>query len=497
MAADGFLVGFGGTGARVLEASLYLGASGYARKSMHMVMIDPDKANGNVMHLKQQADAYRQIQAEVAKAPMLDADSLFSLPLNPDAESQSFAWEYPLSTAPFSDLLHTQGDAKARKLFELLYDADDMEMQFDQGYVGRAHIGSLDMFRVLEAAAKRAKDPQRISTDNDGLLTLVDKLRERAAAGGANLVVVGSVFGGTGASGLPAIPVLLEKILPESLRSKVTISGVFLAPYFGFPEGANGAPESSLHPLATKAALYHYASTSAGYDRIYLVGAPSRHNTNDQNRIGGMEQCNKAHYAELAAALAIEHCIAEPPVSAKTTGTEILVATEGEVAWPNLPSEDTSFLRQRCALLSTFCAFHAWFHSNDMSNGLHHNAKWHRDLTAQAGRRLGGREPELLAVEKFASRFMTWLAEVATLPEASLFTPGDPTNHRSIGSMLAGGSRPEDGFHEIVSGLDRVGRLDANTGTGWYVRAATRSVSRYCASNFSAWWGVSPGGAHV
>ena len=43
---------------------------------------------------------------------------------------------------------------EAARLFEVLYDHDDMRASFGKGYVGRAHVGALDLYRVLEGAAQ-------------------------------------------------------------------------------------------------------------------------------------------------------------------------------------------------------------------------------------------------------------------------------------------------------------------------------------------------------
>src|SRR5688572_13597976 len=102
----GFVVGFGGTGARCLEALTYVASSGGLAGPLHTLMVDPDASNGNLRQLKEQLGRYHTVQAEVAKAGAPDTTSLFSLPINKEDGESSYAWEYPSSQLPFATLLN-------------------------------------------------------------------------------------------------------------------------------------------------------------------------------------------------------------------------------------------------------------------------------------------------------------------------------------------------------------------------------------------------------
>lgn len=495
-----FVVGFGGSGARVLEASTYLAACGYARNPYHLLMVDPDKSNGNVLQYREQAQRYREVSGHVRRASSVDANSLFALPVNAHDGESSLAWEYPLNQQPFESVLELQRDPDAARLYKVLFDEEDLQMQFSQGYVGRAHVGSLDLYRVLRRAAQEARRAHRPDDDNDGLQVLLARIREAAAGeGGATVVIVGSVFGGTGASGLPAFPNLLRKCIPPQHLQQMRIVGVLLGPYFGIPPGERGAPDSALHPLATRASLYHYAYTQAGYNRLYFVGAPAQPNTNELNRLGGVDQRNAAHYVELAAALAIESASRVPARlgDAKHAETEIFVSTNAEVAWEDMPTDEARDLKRRFATLATFCAFHGDVHARVLREGRHTGAKWFADLCSARGRRLGGAEPELEVLTEFCGRFMTWMHEVQHLNGEALFSVGDRSRVETMEALLGPPTRPGDGYHELVSGLDRVGALDAETALGWYVRAGSISARAWCESNYVSWWGATTGGAHA
>ena len=123
--------------------------------------------------------------------------------------------------------------------------------------------------------------------------------------------VMGSVFGGTGAAGLPTIPALIEglpdDVISRENRKRLRYGCAMMTPYFSFPKGSssNAGPgtDSATHAIATQAALLHYAHVPPGYQHVYFVGAPAKPQTNTSNVVGGQDQTNNPHYAELIAAL--------------------------------------------------------------------------------------------------------------------------------------------------------------------------------------------------
>ena len=57
-----YVIGIGGTGARCVEAIIYLAAAGLFESPLHILLIDPDQNNGNANRTKKLVSAYHQLQ---------------------------------------------------------------------------------------------------------------------------------------------------------------------------------------------------------------------------------------------------------------------------------------------------------------------------------------------------------------------------------------------------------------------------------------------------
>ena len=94
--------------------------------------------------------------------------------------------------------------------------------------------------------------------------------------GTALIHLFGSVFGGTGASGVPTLGQLLKNWLKSQSLSSVQVQASLLLPYFDFEGVADDDTgvhaESRNFQLNTDAALqYLRTSGKACFDRVFLV----------------------------------------------------------------------------------------------------------------------------------------------------------------------------------------------------------------------------------
>jgi hypothetical protein len=478
-----FVMAFGGTGARCIEALTYLAASNAVHGPVHVLVVDPDETNGNVSEALKQLRRYHEIQAQVRANDDGDTPPFFSTHLNDGLGTDSFFWANPSPNVEFGTLInYAAHDADSRALLDLLYDPDDIRLTFEKGYIGRAHIGSLDLMRTLREQITTAATVERDRPD--AMLQFFRKLRAATQQpGGARLIVFGSVFGGTGASGLPAVPPLLRSVLLSGLQRELAVACVQVTPYFSFPPGGEEDPDSALHPLATQAALYHYSLTDTGYDRIYIVGAPGREQSNPNNVVGGDAQRNAAHYVELAAALAAAHFFSEPPPKG---ATEVLACGAEDVRWDKLPFQKESDLRRRLVSFGTFCLMHSRFLAPEMEERRHVGARWMDVLTAHDGRRLGGQEAVLRDLRDFAERVLRWARELQRIEGVDLFALPDNIGEQALASVARGGESRKP-YHEIYSRLTATHDLKQETGTGWYIEALTRAATAYCDSIYKGW----------
>ena len=480
-----FVLAFGGTGARCAEALTYLLASRSIRTPTHVLIVDPDETNGNVSIALAQLHRYHAIHKMLTPAD--GEGAFFSTPVNAELPAESFSWSNPQKHEEFGTLLQYAAQGPNEKaLLDLLYDEDDMRLSFEKGYIGRAHIGSLDLLRTLEHQVTRAVEAgDDVHGRTDAMLLFFRRLRNAAQQpGGAKVLVVGSVFGGTGASGLPAIPPLLRKLLPSGLRAEMKVACVQVAPYFSFPPGREEDPDSALHPLATQAALYHYSLTNVGYERIYLVGAPNREQANDENVPGGDAQRNAAHYVELASALAAAHFFANPP---KSSNPEVLACGADEVHWTKLPYGKDTQVRRNLTSLTTFCLMYARYLAEDLTERRHMDTKWLGDLQRERGRTLGGQEAELRALRDFAERLLTWTVELKQSGGENLFATSARHSEDSLAQVVPGGGS-DHAYHKIYRNLNTAPSSRQETGQGWFIEALTSASVRFCRDNYQSWW---------
>jgi hypothetical protein len=157
------------------------------------------------------------------------------------------------------------------------------------------------------------------------------------------ILLCGSIFGGTGAAGLPTIGRLISKKLERlNIRDQVKVGCLFLLPYFGFlpspgedPDGVFARSEQFL--LNTEAALRYYSTQAQEiFDTVYLLGNQTLSQVNFS--IGKNSQRNQAHFVEIFAGLAARQFFLNTPCE---RGTVVLVSRgkDGHLTWGDLPNE--------------------------------------------------------------------------------------------------------------------------------------------------------------
>ncbi|MBQ3243999.1 MAG: hypothetical protein IJB01_05275 [Bacteroidaceae bacterium] len=176
----------------------------------------------------------------------------------------------------------------------LLFTNDDLEMPLSVGFVGNPNIGSI-VLNSLSLQDEKFEAIKRSITPNDGV------------------IAVGSLFGGTGAAGMPLV-INTFKNLDET--HKPILGGIAVLPYFT-TDGQPGDNEkvnldikrydvkSDAFLTKTRAALMYYDKhMKVGYDYMYYVGNSEAPDTFRHCR-GGANQDNPYHIIEAMAALSV------------------------------------------------------------------------------------------------------------------------------------------------------------------------------------------------
>lgn len=175
---------------------------------------------------------------------------------------------------------------------DLLFSEDDLNMKLTVGFVGNPNIGSV-VLNALSFSDTKFDDVLGVAGQDDGVM------------------VIGSLFGGTGAAGFPLI---INNFMSND-TSRPTIGGVAILPYFEFgkDDQYSGTERiidtnrwdvnSDSFSTKTRAALMYYDDYMKGMDFLYYVG--------DDNRavyphfVGGEKQDNPVHLVELLGAMSI------------------------------------------------------------------------------------------------------------------------------------------------------------------------------------------------
>jgi len=352
-----YAIGIGGSGAKCLEAVTFLHAIGiFGDSCLNILLVDADYANGNgnrtQINLKNTLECHRFFKPESGVKSQFMA-----------GDFEDFGVWNPLGGVIYSSDLSkifqqqalTSSAPPLAKLFNALYSPPEQVADLAVGFRGRPPIGSAIMGRLELQTLK--------SGSGDNWQRLFDQVkRERDAVQEVSIHLFGSIFGGTGASGVPTLATLIaEQLNKDSLRAGVHLNASVLLPYFGFEKPNDGEQkvfaETHLFALNTQAALQYLTEHSNGnFDTVYLMGHENRKSY--ESHTGGTQQQNEAHFVELYAALAINHGF-EQPINKETQAAYISVTSPDRLIWKDLPDSD-----KVKKLLSTGVRFaYSWYYN--------------------------------------------------------------------------------------------------------------------------------------
>lgn len=331
-----YVIGIGGTGAKTIEAITQTAAVGlFSPNPIKILFVDPDESNGNVERARISLNIYdncyqlfrgSQRQCKWLQTPIKTYSPDIWSPFSKTSTNKNLGsiFSYNNLKQNYQGLGH---------LFDVLYTQEEREANLDVGFRGRPAIGSAIMTGLdLE------------NLDEEPWANLIQEIKNEAGAGKSpKIFLCGSIFGGTGASGLPTLGRLLaNKLDNDNLRAKVKIACLFVLPYFSFTPSSNKEEvyaSSDQFLLNTEAALRYYVTQAEeSFDSVYLLG--NQNFSQYKFSIGKNTQRNAPHFLELYAALAARHFCLNSPTN---TGTVVLNSRQamGKIDWHDLPDMTT------------------------------------------------------------------------------------------------------------------------------------------------------------
>lgn len=339
------VIGIGGTGAKVVESILHMTAAGLVAEQLQVGLVDQDRSNGNVNRTERLIETLiksRKVWREGSGVHALGNSPLFRSDIRKISNNENVWTPHPSANVTLAQIFDRESmSEQEQRLFDGLFaigqGAGDTEqrMPLDQGYRGRPHIGAAAM-------------TSRIEDDIDFWRQLLEAVNAARGSRDVNILLAGSVFGGTGAAGFPTLAKLIRRKIPNGAEN-VRIGGVLMLPYFDFAAPPSDDAASSDANVAraeelaqqSKNALKYYAdmlSREQVFDQLYMVGWDTPFSVGDHHA-GANAQENPPLAPEVFAGLAAARFFQDK--SGKTERSEVYTVARAEtdtLTWSDLPS---------------------------------------------------------------------------------------------------------------------------------------------------------------
>jgi len=329
-----FAIGVGGTGAKCVEALVHLHSCGLLAEPdgtparLGAFLVEPDQQSALLTRAQIAINRYGAMRRAIgrntdrfARGELRDYGQWS--PLNTASGAISLDQVFPKA------VLRTQAPGVAA-LFDCLFPPEEQSADLEVGFRGRPPIGSAVMSRInLEQEAQVGQWQQ-----------MLGDIQTAAGSGDPPVIhLFGSVFGGTGASGVPTLGQLLKNWLKTQGLTSIQVQASLLLPYFDFEGMADDDTgvhaESRNFQLNTDAALqYLRTSGRSCFDRVFLVGSDIKARYGFS--IGGTSQGNAAHIVEMLAALAVRH----PSTTGGGYAHVISRSSQQCIGWEDLPDDE-------------------------------------------------------------------------------------------------------------------------------------------------------------
>ncbi len=441
-----FLVFLGGTGAKCAEAFVHLAAAGAVAGPdtvFHILTMDVDATNGNRELALSALSRYESLRAQFPASGQFEGSSLFG------PQIIHYDWHVQLpDTFPHAagvgclNAMRSQNDADEEALMRLFYSEEEMGFDFSkEGFHAIPAIGAPVMQYILEEGARLGE-----------FQSFVDALRSEVSVN-SRLIVVGSIFGGTGACGIPAVTrYLSDKTRDIALAGNLLLSAVLLLPYYHFAE-PNEGDEMGVHArkfynnARGALAFYRDMERELAYDTLYLIGSPLDYNMGAYHP--GMEsQKNPPTPVEWESALAIAHCVMADPAEGPAQYVKRVEGLgQGEVANRLIVGFGGMSLniRDKVGAYARFIAAYMGYYRNYIRR--HTNAQrgykpFYGELVKPYVDTLEAEHKGLTALEDFCARSWAWLRESLTYDIL--------TQACFSGRMMQSGGYPYKALHALV-----------------------------------------------
>lgn len=305
---------------RCIESLIHLCAMGmFDDTEIHLLALDTDKNNGNFSRLKEVKEAYSNTKGSIDADKVALSNTFFSANLKYYEFSPNYEQKSSFRAVFGYDDTHYHNPEET-DLADLVFSENVQNFNLRHGYRAQTHLGSMMMYHSIIEAAQSPRD-------ND-LKRFLSRLTAAAQNGQPRVFILGSVFGGTGASSIPIIPQAISQAAGiisngvANVLSSAYFGSTLLTAYFTFkaPSGNELSNQkiiatSDKFALNSQVAMMFYnddKTVASTYQKFYMIGTRGldwdpMQKTSDkiaETITGGEQQKNDSHYIELLAACA-------------------------------------------------------------------------------------------------------------------------------------------------------------------------------------------------
>lgn len=303
----------GGSGSKMLEASLHAAAAGVFNVTgapVNTVIVDLDDTGGNLTRAKSLIGIYKDVRASIGGREEKEGSA--DIGFRTDFELYKLT---SVEKKKAMDGIQASTDiGDDREIARALYTDYELEMSYKRGFYGHPNVGAHFFASQLPNLG-----------DEHSFTKVIEKIRQELVKGGRpRILLAGSIFGGTGASAIPSIAKYIRQLtdLNPDPAARHTVGGgavigaMLLLPYFTMEKGDGVIDYTQFEPKA-KAALEYYAKEGVGYgdnkvfNAIYMVGSQDK--VVYKYCTGGSGQNNAAHLVDFLGAEAVSHFLTTNP----------------------------------------------------------------------------------------------------------------------------------------------------------------------------------------
>ena len=299
----------GGSGSKMLEASLHAAAAGVFNVTgapVNTVIVDLDETGGNLKRAKDLIRIYKDVRKSIGGREEKEGSA-----------DIGFRTDFELYTLTAVEKKKAMDGIKAstdigddREIARALYTDYELDMSYQRGFYGHPNVGAHFFASQLPNLP-----------DNHSFTEVIDKIRQELVKGGRpRILLAGSIFGGTGASAIPSIAKYIRQLTDlagHTVGGGAVIGAMLLLPYFATTKGDDNVIDYTQFEPKAKAALEYYAKEGVGYgdnkvfNAIYMVGSQDK--VVYQYCTGGSDQNNAAHLVDFLSAEAVSHFLTTNP----------------------------------------------------------------------------------------------------------------------------------------------------------------------------------------